>query len=118
LDSPTAVDFSGAYPCLVIAAEAEKGFRDRRSPMTPDFAEFSARTPIAERTGLVFEVAKCMPRVDAVSKIISRIGRPAGVLVNRDLEKLASAHDLRRAFGTRWASRGITASVTSYHLWA
>ena len=34
------VDLSGRYAKLLIAAEDEKGGRDRVYPMTPDFAEF------------------------------------------------------------------------------
>jgi len=33
------------------------------------------------------------------------IGKKAGVVVNKAEGKFASAHDLRRSFGTRWASR-------------
>lgn len=39
------------------------------------------------------------------SEAISRIGKRAGVKVNADTGKCASAHDLRRALGQRWASR-------------
>ena len=39
------------------------------------------------------------------SKIVCAIGEKAGVIVNREQEKFASAHDLRRAFGNRWASK-------------
>ena len=41
--------------------------------------------------------------------MISKIGRAAGVKVHRDLSsgkvKHATAHDLRRSFGERWAIR-------------
>ena len=35
----------------------------------------------------------------------SAIGRRAKVVVNKAEGKFASAHDLRRSFGTRWASK-------------
>jgi len=38
-------------------------------------------------------------------KRVSRMGERAGVVVNKAAGKFASAHDLRRAFGTRWAQR-------------
>ncbi len=44
-------------------------------------------------------------------RIISAIGKASGVKVNettskgKAVVKFASAHDLRRAFGTRWAQR-------------
>ena len=37
------------------------------------------------------------------------IGKKAGVVVNKADGKFASAHDLRRAFGTRWAKRVMPA---------
>ena len=37
------------------------------------------------------------------------IGKKAGVVVNKADGKSASAHDLRRAFGTRWAKRVMPA---------
>ena len=44
-----------------------------------------------------------------VGGMISKIGRAAGVKVHRDLSsgkvKHATAHDLRRSFGERWAIR-------------
>lgn len=44
---------------------------------------------------------KTLPRV---IDLIRDIGKAAGVVVN-DSGKFASAHDLRRAFGTRWAQK-------------
>jgi integrase len=38
-------------------------------------------------------------------RVISEIGKKANVLVNKADGKFASAHDLRRSFGTRWAAR-------------
>ncbi len=40
-----------------------------------------------------------------VGRIVRKIGERAGVVVNRDAENFAGAHDLRRSFGTRWALR-------------
>ncbi|MCH7753080.1 MAG: site-specific integrase [Planctomycetes bacterium] len=45
------------------------------------------------------------------SKIISRIGKAATVLVNIDSGKSASAQDLRRAFGFRWSRRIMPAEL-------
>ena len=54
---------------------------------------------------------------DYVSHIVSKIGKAAGVVVNRitkvdrktgkprEVVKYASCHDLRRSFGFRWAER-------------
>ncbi|MFO1002650.1 MAG: hypothetical protein U0936_20155, partial [Planctomycetaceae bacterium] len=58
--------------------------------------------PKAQRGGSVIR------RVDTVSSIIVEMGQKAGVKVNeksKDKTKYASAHDLRRSFGFRWAMR-------------
>ena len=108
-DAPIAVDLSGRHPCFRIWAEGEKGHRDRLLPMTPDFAEFLLQTPEARRLGLVFKIVGLQSGTPIsekrVSRILSSIGQRAGVVVNKADDKFASAHDLRRAFGTRWASR-------------
>lgn len=104
IDSGISVDLTGKYPCLMIAAESEKGFRDRRLPITPDFAEVLISTPIEQQVGKVFAVAQHV-RLDRVSRVICKIGHKANVVVNKEQNKFASAHDLRRAFGTRWSSR-------------
>jgi integrase len=108
-DAPIAVDLSGRHPRLRIYAEAEKGHQDRLLPMTPDFAEFLLETAPAQRKGRVFRLDGLQTRgpisPKRISRIISAIGEQAGVVVNKADGKYASAHDLRRAFGTRWASR-------------
>jgi integrase len=108
-DAPISVDLSGRRPRLRIYAEAEKGHQDRLLPMTPDFAEFLQKTPKTKRHGLVFQIHGLQTRrpmtPKRISRIISAIGEKALVVVNKAEGKHASAHDLRRAFGTRWAPR-------------
>ena len=108
-DAPITVDLSGRRPRLRIYAEAEKGHQDRLLPMTPDFAQFLLQTPRAARAGLVFNLvgyyAKGQMTPPRIGRIISEIGRRAGVVVKKSAGKFASAHDLRRSFGTRWAPR-------------
>jgi len=101
-DEPFCIDLSGRHPRFRIYAEAQKGRRDQFLPMTPDFADFILRTPEAERRGRVFGVGTSSNKVGVT---VSSIGKRAGVVVNKADSKYASAHDLRRAFGTRWASR-------------
>ncbi len=109
------VDMSGRRVTLRIPAAAEKGNRDRVLPVSPEFAEFLEATPEADRQGPVFPLAyRRKGRGDAmgmqwVSAIVSKIGKRAGVVVNPDTGKTASAHDLRRAFGQRWAARVMPA---------
>ncbi|HEY1601382.1 MAG TPA: tyrosine-type recombinase/integrase [Pirellulales bacterium] len=106
------VDLSGRHPRFRIWAEAEKGRRDRLLAMTPDFAELILKTPDSERRGLVFPLGR-QPGEQMTDKRVSRaiteIGRMAGVIVNQDQDKPASAHDMRRSFATRWASRVMPA---------
>ena len=108
-DDPIVVDLSGRRPRLRIYAEAEKGHQDRLLPMTPDFAQFLLQTPRAARTGLVFQLAgqytHAQMTARRIGRVISEIGRRAGVVVRKTEGKFASAHDLRRSFGTRWAPR-------------
>ena len=108
-DAPITVDLSGRRPRLRIYAEAEKGHQDRLLPITPDFAQFLLQTPRADRTGVVFNLVghytKGQMTPPRIGRIISEIGRRAGVVVKKAAGKFASAHDLRRSFGTRWAPR-------------
>ncbi|MEO2018063.1 MAG: site-specific integrase, partial [Fuerstiella sp.] len=102
------VDTSGKFPMLQIPAAAEKGAKDRVLPMAPEFAEFLDNFSESDRTGLVFNLSwrrnsGKLARVDVVSPKIAEIGHKANVKVSD--EKCASAHDLRRSFGARWANR-------------
>ena len=102
------VDLSGRYPMFRIQARGQKNRTFQLLPMTPDFAEFLLATPENRRRSYVFRPAPFgkhpgRPNPDWVGKVISRIGKAAGVKVNET--KFASAHDLRRAFGFRWARR-------------
>lgn len=109
-DAPFAVDLSGRYPAFRIEAKAQKARRDERLPMTPDFAEWLLQTPEDERIGRVFKLPMAIRRM---GHGVCDIGQKAGVVVARDLDtgkvKFASAHDLRRSFGTRWAKRVMPA---------
>jgi integrase len=102
----------GGRPILRIPGELEKGNTDRMHPIAPEFALFLQNTPEQGRTGPVFRLEGRMGRYGPfeVSKIVSEMGRAAGVKVfvhpkDPANVKYASAHDLRRAFGVRWASR-------------
>lgn len=128
---PLTVNLSSGRPRLKIEANADKSTKPRLLPLATDFAEFLLKTPIDERRGRVFRPV--LPdqlgemRLDTCSKVITRIGKKAGVLVAEGTprphkkqpdpskakktgptdedrgKKWASAHDFRRAFGTRWS---------------
>jgi integrase len=103
----------GEHPMMRIPRELEKGNQDRLLPLAPEFAEFLMETPMDKRMGFVFNPLPRSPRakrlgVGRAIRTIADIGRKAGVKVNTDHAgnvKYASAHDLRRSFGLRWASR-------------
>ena len=101
-DEPFCVDLRGRHPHFRILAEGQKAKRDELLPMTPDFADWLLRTPEGEREGPVFPVEV---NRDAATRIISKIGQKAGVVVDKASDKFATAHDLRRSFGTRWSNR-------------
>jgi integrase len=105
---------TGKFPMLRIPADLEKGNKERLLPMAPEFVELLNGVPEAERSGPVFNLERAdgkpgRPAVDRVSKIVSSIGEKAKVRV--DVKKTASAHDLRRAFGERWAARLMPAQL-------
>lgn len=117
-DAPGAivVDLSGRRPMLRIPSEAEKANKDRLLPITPQFAKLLESVPERERRGRVFNLlaanGKSLPATRRlVGPIVSAIGKAAGVVVDERtkgkeiVRKFASAHDLRRAFGQRWASK-------------
>jgi integrase len=108
-------------PMLRIPAELEKGHADRLLPMAPEFALFLLETAEAARAGAVFKLPGIRGqtaelRSKWVGKVVSKIGKKAGVRVYVDPKdpervKYASAHDLRRAFGERWAARIMPAQL-------
>jgi len=112
---------------LRIRAEAEKGHKDRILSLAPDFQAMLAETPETKRKGYVFRPLDADGRrvqPDRAGRIISAIGKAAAVKVDSkavidrgtrepamhpktgepvERVKYASAHDLRRSFGDRWA---------------
>ena len=105
------IDLTQEYPMLRINGQYEKGKKDRLLPIVPEFASFLLETPCHERSGLVFKltskITKEQLKPDEVSKVCSKIGKRANILVSEENERLkyASAHDLRRAYGLRWAKK-------------
>lgn len=104
------IDFTGKRPMLLVSAEYEKGGKDRRVPLTPDFAEFLEETPEEDRIGRVFRLpgraGEGYAEANWVGQIVARISKRASIVVDtRGNRKHASLHDLRRSFGVRWAER-------------
>lgn len=105
---PIRVDLDARpHPHLIVFGEAQKSRKDETVPITPEFSEWLERTPRADRRGLVAPVLgdRNTPLGwEAIGKGISAIGKAANIVVSDD-GKYASAHDLRRAFGTEWARK-------------
>lgn len=98
---PIVVDLEGGeYPQILFYGEANKSRRDDAVPMTPELVAWLQKTPPKARKGLVAPVR--LETLERISEQITAIGKAAAVTVN-DQDKWASAHDLRRSFGTRWA---------------
>lgn len=93
---------------LMIDGENQKNRQTLVYPVVDDFAQFLRAVPLDQRDGFVFNTkgsnGTISRRVDTVSAWIVEIGKAAKVKVDeRDgAEKFASAHDIRRAFGTKW----------------
>lgn len=103
-------DIEARHPMLLISGEDEKGRTDRVLPMTPDFVEF-LRGLEGPRRGLILAPrgvrAPRLTNMQNVSAVITKLGKQAGVVVDNRTgkKKFASAHDLRRSFGSRWSAR-------------
>lgn len=95
------LDFTGEHPMFRIVSEGQKSQRDQLLPIAPEFAEWLSQVPESERHGRVFGITY---RADTAVKHVSKIGSRAKIVVTPD-GKTATAHDLRRSFGTRWATR-------------
>lgn len=96
------------YPLILIDAEGQKSRQDQAAPMAPDLVAWLSRTKEKDRRGFVADVRTTTGTRFKVSKLgvrISEIGEKAGVLVQSDPEKYATAHDIRRSFATRWAAK-------------
>lgn len=112
-DTQPMVSLSGSFPMLFIPAVCQKGGRDTITPITPDFLAMLLETETHLRTGKVFKLngrhGKPLTDDTLVGRVISGIGKAAGVVVEKAAGKFASAHDLRRSFGSRWAPKVMPA---------
>jgi len=127
-DAPITFDHAGQYPKIRFGHRSHKSKKARCLPITRRFWELCCQTPVAERSGPVFLIPNRhgdQLSIKRVARIIGKMGRQAGVvvdrrhrlvrerieidgrktdqfrLVERDVVKYASAHDFRRGFLTR-----------------
>jgi integrase len=108
---------SGAV-ILELPATEQKNGQNQTIGTAPEFPALLDEIPEDERTGFIFNPIPQRQRVDENGdpirttadnwgKVISEIGKKSGIVVNAD-GKFASAHDLRRTFGTRLADAGVS----------
>lgn len=105
-DAEVSVSMSGKYPALRILAEGQKNHQDKLLPIAPEFAEFLLSIPATDRHGLVFGIygrGNQPLSTKRASRYISAIGKAAGIITNKKEARYATAHDLRRSFGSKWA---------------
>ena len=101
------VDMDDDDPALWIPGDKEKGNRFRYTPLAPEFIDLLRKSPT--RDGFVFNPMSQRPdlceRLGAqqVGRTVVKIGELTGIETTPG--KTASAHDLRRSFGDRWAQR-------------
>ena len=127
-DGPFVLNTTGKHPTFHIEAEGQKSRRAEVVPVTPDFAEWVlAEIPQGERVGKVFKLTDASTgkplSLHTIGPIVSALGRKAGVVVGQTdkvveeggkrvkkaVKLFAGAHDLRRAFCSRWARKVMPA---------
>lgn len=112
----------GALPEIAFPAHLQKNSTQESIPMTPWFAELLQTVPEEQRTDWVFNPLphhKSQPRLhhEHVGKILSTIGKAAGVIVDEGNPitgaglKYASCHDLRRTFATKLAESKVEEAI-------
>ena len=122
-DKPFTVDLTGRRPAFRIYAEAQKARRDEVLPMTPDLAQWLLQTPEAERSGPVFKMIGLehgrQIAARTVGRMVSKIGKKAGVVVNKAAGKFASARlaaGFRHPLGVEGQAGGLaTADASRQH---
>ena len=86
------VVFEDGEPMVSVPAESEKGHKDRLLPIAPEFAEFLLCVPAKERSGYVFSPRAQSDHgqrltLDRVSRLISAMGKSAGIVVDKRSKK-------------------------------
>jgi integrase len=106
--SPVAIVHDGDLMVVSFLAEGHKAHTDVEIPVVPEFARLLEEVPIEKRRGLVFPLFGESDRVirhHVACREIAKIGKAANIVVEARSGKHATAHDLRRAFATRWLQR-------------
>ncbi|TWT33844.1 Tyrosine recombinase XerC [Posidoniimonas corsicana] len=97
------IDTSHEFPLIRMLASGHKSRRDEFQPVTREFWNLIATAP-PNRRGYVFPLPgrKGQMRPSNVVRVVSEIGKAAGVITDPVKGKTATSHDIgRRAFLTR-----------------
>lgn len=110
----TAIVQAGSRTVVRFKAAGQKGKRDELWPCPPEFARLLEEVPEEKRTGPVFKLQASKLHTGKLSQgrvaeLISKFSKKAGVFVDDSHAKPCTAHDLRRAFGTRWSRKVMPA---------
>ncbi len=105
---------NGQKSVLAFDAESQKSGRVQLVPLAPEAV--TLLEPHQAPAGFVFAPRRKdgLPMArdpHKASKVVCRIGKLAGVVVDHVKGKCASAHDLRRSFGFRWSRRIMPAEL-------
>lgn len=108
------VVLDGKHSVLAFDAGSQKSGKVQHVPLAPEAVELLE--PRQRPAGYVFNprrpdgvpIARSTLRI---GKMISAIGKAAGVVVDPATGKTATAHDLRRAFGSRWSKLVMPATL-------
>lgn len=114
----------GKLPVLEIPATMQKNDTEESIPLLPGFNGLLQSVPLDQRTGWIFNPSQpelkgggrritSRPQAEWVGKVISRIGKASGIVVEQEDErtgrpkKFVTAHDLRRSCGERLREAGV-----------
>jgi integrase len=109
--APVHVETRGAFPFVVMAADANKKRKERLRAITPEFWAICCETPANRRHGPIFPIRTLKGELMSLKRIcrtIGRFGKKAGVVTNPTTGKTATSHDTRRGFACQMDGRGLT----------
>jgi integrase len=118
----------GQLPILKIPADMQKNDTEENIPLLAWFEKVLLETPEEERTGWVSKPASLQlkmgrkvryrrPDAERVGRVISRIGKKVGIVVQEADDstgrptKYATAHDLRRSCGERLRNADVPPGI-------
>lgn len=86
-------------PLFKIRGRSQKSGNDQLLPVAPELVDYLNSQDLPKTGRLI----RGVPRTSqALGKAVAALGKRSGIVVNGD-GKTVTSHDLRRAFGTRWA---------------